>query len=377
MFSKLHITEDLLRIFKQDLWKDLRRLEVLKRDERSIIRRFADGSTTIPEECDFINRLKKKVDFCIPEIWQCADEYIAFGYIEGTRAFNLLIDLKTLYARNQSSCYKDLGLQLLDLLQSDLKEFQRVMMEDAAFTEDHPLYPAKAKMRSLYRMLTEILPETCGFSEIVDDLERITSVYTGLAVMPFRDATPKNCVLEMPSLFQQKFRSYKERLRTVNEMCLSGELHRILDKNKLYQIDFSGCKFLCPVSDDWVALQEHESTNWLTEANRPQPFENGLSDLCTRFVRFTRFGGRKLAYRLMNYEGYKIRFVHDNESYYFSRLADICRHLRNYQIVRSHHLENLMSDLLKWSRFKPEHDYLQDMPYHKNQNPYYSDIFPN
>ena len=360
-----------------DLWKDLRRLEVLKRDGGTIIRRFADSNSTILEEHDFINKLKNKVDFCIPEIWQCANEYIAFRYIEGTRAFNLLIDLKTLYERNQSKCFKDLGFQLMNLLQSDLKVFQRAVMEDTAFTDDHPVYPAKGKMRSLYQVLTEILPETCDFSEIEDDLERIASIYTGAAVIPFRDATPKNCLLEIPSLFQQKFRSYEERLRTVNDMCLSGELHRILEKNRLYQIDFSGCKYLCPVRDDWVALQEHESTAWLTEVNQLPPFEEELQDLCTRFVRFTRFGGRKLAYRLLNYEGYKIRFVHDNESYYFSRLAEICRHLMNYRIVQSHQLGNLMSDLLKRSCFKPEHDYLHDLSHHKNQNPYYSDVFPN
>jgi len=250
-------------------------------------------------------------------------------------------------------------------------------MEDTAFTENRPLYPAKTKMRLLYQVLTEILPETCDFLEIADDLDRIASIYTKAAVMPFRDATPKNMLLEIPSLFQQKFRSYEQRLSTIRDMSLSGELFRILDKNRLYQIDFSGCKFLCPVSDDWVALQEHESTVWLTEAKRPLSLGKELQGLCTRFVRFTRFGGRKLAYRLMNYQGYKIRFVHDNESYYFSKLADICQHLKRHQIIQSDHLGKLMLDLLKRSCYKPEQDYLQDLSHHKNQIPYYSDVFPN
>ncbi|MBT3224801.1 MAG: hypothetical protein HN580_30240 [Deltaproteobacteria bacterium] len=374
---KLHVTKDSLKVFRQDLWKDLRHLDVVNQSGGKVIRRFADNSTTIPEENDFIQRLNSRVSFGIPEIRQCTDQFIAFRYIAGTRAFNLMIDLKTLYNQEKKRCYKDLGLQLLDLLQSDLKEFQLAMMDDQTFTENNPIYPAGEKLRSLYQVLTEILPETCVYTEIADDLDRIASVYAEAAMMPFRDATPKNMLLEIPSLFQQKFATYAERIKTLQGMCLSGAMSRLLDKKRIYQIDFSGCKFLCPPSDDWMALKEHESTAWLTEGNRSQFPGEGLQELCTRFVRFSRFGGRKLAYRLLNYEGYKIRFVHDNESYYFSTLVNICQNLKNHHIVRSDHLENLMSDLFKMSRFKPANDYLQGLSEDIDQNTYYSDVFPN
>ncbi len=374
---KLYITVDSFKLFEQDLWKDFSQLDVVSQDGSKVIRRFSDNNTTILEEYNFINRLKTRVGFRIPEISQCTDKYIAFRYIEGTRAFNLLIDLKNLYQQEKKSCFRDLGFQLLGLLQSDLSEFQKVMMDDPVFTEQHSIYPAKEKLRLLYQVLTEILPGTCRFEQITDDLDRIAFLYSEAAMVPFRDATPKNMLLEIPILFQQRFATYGERLKTLKKMCLSGELNRLLDKKIIYQIDFSGCKFLCPLRDDWIALNEHESTAWLNEKNHRLFPGDELPELCTRFVRFSRFGGRKLAYRLINHEGYKIRFMHDNESYYFSTLMNLCGCLKDHHVIRGNHLGKLMSDLFNMSHFKPDNDYLHGWSQEKNKKVYYSDVFPN
>lgn len=373
----LHITEESLNLFVLDLWKDLRHLDVVDLAGSKVLRRFADNSTTIQEELAVINRLQEQAPFRIPEIQEHTSRYIAFRYIEGTRAFNLLMDLKTLYRNEKEAVYRDLALQLMDLLEDDLRSFQAVTMRDAVFTADHPTYPVREKLSALYRILTSILPGTCDFLEIAEDLERIAALYIQNATNPFRDATPKNVILEIPALFQQRFTSYEERLAALKEMCLSGALNRYLEKETIFQIDFSGCKFLCPQGDDWIALNEHESSAWLRSANRPPSPGEGLAGLCTKFVRFSRFGGRKLAYRLLNYEGYKVRFMHDNEAYYFFALANICQYLRDHDTIRSSHLGDLMNHLFQMSGFKPARDYLQEARPLDNRRAYYSDVYPN
>ncbi len=305
-----------------------------------------------------------------------SNTHATISSIRRTRTFNLLMDLKSLYTVEKMACYQELAIKLLELLQANLTNFQSVMMDDPLFTDNRSVYPATEKIRTLYQVLTAVLPETCSFSEIAEDLDRITALYEQDAVIPFRDATPKNILLEIPALFQLRFASYEERLATVKTLCLSGALNRLLDKEKVYQIDFSGCKFLCPLDDDWIALQDHESSAWLSLAEKSRHNRKDVSGLCTRFVRFSRFGGRKLAYRLLSHKGYNIRFVHDNEAIYFYSLIDICRSLKDHHIIRSDRLGNLMTDLHRMSGFTPEKDYLQAISPVNNRSVYYSDVFP-
>lgn len=374
----LTVTREILELFVHDLWKDSRCLDVASNDGKTTIRRFADsGSMSIQEEYAFITRLREKSTLRIPAITQVNDEYLEFEYIEGTRAFNLLMDLRTLHRREKRSCYKDLGMQLLELLKQDLSFFQEAMKADSEFTQGCDIYPVTEKMAALYGILTAILPNTCPFVDIEDDLNRIADEFRQQALLPFRDATPKNVILNIPSLFQNRFASYEDRLKTVDDVCRSGELSRLLTRENIHHIDFSGCRFLCPEQDDWIALEEQEASAWLMSVKRPSDPRQGVSDLCTRFVRYSRFAGRKLAYRLLNHSGYRIRFKHDNEAGYFFSLSNTCHYLRMHEVIQSDRLSNLMNDLFQAVAITPDSDYLMEMFPVKKQQVYYSDIFPN
>jgi hypothetical protein len=65
---RTHISEETLGLFVQDLWKDQRQLKVLPHLGGKIIRRYSDKSTTIREEYEFIERLKRKIDIKTPDI---------------------------------------------------------------------------------------------------------------------------------------------------------------------------------------------------------------------------------------------------------------------------------------------------------------------
>lgn len=364
-------------MFCRDLWKDSRNLEVVSENGRQLIRRFADGNVPISREHDFIRRLRRRVSFKVPAIVQETDSYLVFEYIEGTRAFNLLMDLRTLYREENKTVYRDLALQLLDMLKDDLEEFQQVSTGDPAIAERREIYPVREKLSALYRILTEILPAACRFEEIAGDLDRIAGIFEQQATVPFRDATPKNIILRLPLLFQQRFNSRAERLETVGRLCRSGEMTGLLSHDNIYHIDFSGCHLLCPEIDDWIALLEHESSAWLVSASkRPLSQEQEIPDLCTRFVRFSRFAGRKLAYRLLNRLGHQVRFALDSEAGYFLAMSDISGALRAAEVIDGRKIADLMGVLFRASSLTPERDYLQEILPPGAGRTYYSDVFP-
>ncbi len=100
-------------------------------------------------------------------------------------------------------------------------------------------------------------------------------------------------------------------------------------------------------------------------------------ELCVRFVRFSRFAGRKLAYRLLNQTGYRIRFALDNEAVYFLSLSNICQYLHILGIASSGQLTGFMNHLFQLSGFKPDVDYLHQMLPVREMRTYYTDVFPN
>jgi len=371
----LNVSQASLELFHRDLWKDSRHLEVIEVDGKKRIRRFADGNVPISKELGFITWIQERVSFKVPEIVQASDGCLIFEYIEGTRAFNLLMDLRALYRLENNCLYRDLARQLLQLLMDDLRSFQQAA-DTTEVTNNLPIYPVTEKLRALYQVLSGVLPDTCAFNEVEADLDRIAAVYRRHAQVPFRDATPKNVILKLPLLFQSRFKSRIERLEAVRQLCVSGEMAALLVHDNVYHIDFSGCHLLCPEADDWVALMEHESSVWLMSAQRPVSPDLEVPDLCTRFVRFSRFAGRKLAYRLLNRCGHEIRFALDHEAGYFLTLSNITRYLQALQVIDGRKLTGMMEDLFRATSLVPEKDYLQEMLPAGSLRTYYSDVFP-
>ena len=84
--------------------------------------------------------------------------------------------------------------------------------------------------------------------------------------------------------------------------------------------------------DDIISFRFHEKTEHYFTFERFEIWNkeldnDGLVDkdvlVATFIVRFLRFGGRKLLYRIIARELHSKRFKHDNESYYFRKLQEI------------------------------------------------------
>ncbi len=371
---KLNINKKLLKLFYTDLWKDFRQLEVISVNGDKAIRRYSDNQTSIQDEYQFIKELKKKASFKIPNIISHTDNYLLFQYVPGTRAFNLLMDLKVLYEQEKNKEYFSIGTQIMQLLQDDLKEFQSFYEGNYAEETHLDLYPAFEKTKNVFFLLTSML----GLQMSVDELDKIISIYLSNSDTPFRDATPKNVILDIPLLNQKNFNSRNERLDVVKEQVKSGELKRKIIRDIVYHIDFSGCSFRCPKKDDWITISQHEASVWLKEHNQKRNVGESDEELCTKFVRFSRLGGRKLAYRLLNNSGYQIRFGLDNEAYYFYQLSDICKTLVKRGIISDPSVSDVMLQLVKACNYTPPEDYFHSHKMVKNDTTiYYSDVFPN
>ncbi len=371
---KLKLLEaDLVR-FEQDLWKDARKLELNSGKQQQTIRRYSDKLISVKEEYRFITGMIDRVSFQVPRIIDHTDNSISFRYIAGTRAFNLLMDLRTLSLKENNEKYQSIGTRLIELLGYDLQDFQAKFKVDSSDSNTQAaIYPAREKLFNVYEILISVLQFEADLTEI----DVITDIYSQHVSVPFRDATTKNTILNLPGLFKRNFKSNKEKQNTIKKMVLSGELEDKLGKDIIYHIDFSGCCYLCPVFDDWVALREHEAAGWLELKTVPSLDDLTIPELCTKFVRYSRFGGRKLAYRLLNHEGYQIRFGLDSEEFYFQKLKEICKKLREKGVIKSHNLEILITTLEKATGITPETDYFHDWKSHHRNHTYYSDVFPD
>jgi len=374
----LNIQQTHIDRFVENLWKDTRLLQIVTSKDCTVFRRHADKQTSIQEEYTLLMHLTELISFNIPRILAHTPACISYEYIYGTRAFNLITDLKDLFDSNENHHYIDLGLQLMEMLRSNLSNFQNKTSQASSLKYITRKYPAEEKIHDLYELLGEVLSlENLDWAAINEDLQSITTVYNDASDKLFRDATPKNVILNIPVLHLNRFKNRGQRLQKVKEMVNSGELKDFLVNENLYHIDFSGCLFLCPEIDDWIALEHHEATHWLSEHLGRVLVEDDPVNLCTLFVRFSRFGGRKLAYKLLNHSGYQIRFGLDNESFYFSYLKRICEKLIEQEIISNKYLITLMDVLFEACTVIPAVDYLHTFRKDLSETPYYQDVYPN
>lgn len=370
---ELAVTDNDLELFYRDLWKDSRLLELEQKNGQLYIRRYSDLKTSIEEEYRFIRRFEKRVSFRIPEITEHTANSMTFEYIAGTRVFNLLVDLRSLYQQEQGHQFQALGAHILNLVSDDLREFQQLFRTDGKSTLQRTPYPAGEKLANVYSLLCSVL----GLDYPANALQPIAREYEKHREVPFRDCSPKNIILDIPDLYQRRFDKRSNRLAEVEKLVKSGVLKQMINKETLYHIDFSGCSSFCPVEDDWIALWRHEASSWVETDERFKIDLSSPRQLCSSFVRYSRFAGRKLAYRLLNHSGYRVRFKYDDESFYFSFLKLTVRRLHSLGVPGLLDLIDMLEDLEDACGIVPETDYFHAWKRDLSGKVYYSDVFPN
>lgn len=166
------------------------------------------------------------------------------------------------------------------------------------------------------------------------------------ATIPFRDATPKNMQVADTALDALKGQSGWARRQLIKNWLDHGDLGQSV---RLVDFDFTSTRHLSAPEDDWISLLGHARSQWVSQLlSRQSGMEAPLTNptrttndwlalikspglgaalagmkaepkrACVALlVRYLRFGGRKLLYRVVNPRGFAVRFRHDDPLPYF------------------------------------------------------------
>lgn len=269
-------------------------------------------------------------------------QVVATEYIEGVRLFDLFRLLKEVGQAEPELAPKanDVGVRLLQRSLSNLCLIQKSLLSWPLYSSMTP-YPWSTHITDLLVTICRALELPQLSTETLIELAELEAIWSTDAVVPFRDATPKNIMVGIPELARRGHQESNERVRLAANWLRKGadETVRIVD------FDFTSTEHLTSPEDDIISLLAHQgsvhlgmqllgknSEEWsLALAELPValglPFSVDQSRTARALlVRYLRFGGRKLMYRLVNPNGYHIRFRNDTPNYYFNALPQhLCK----------------------------------------------------
>ena len=216
------------------------------------------------------------------------------------------------------------------------------------------IYPMESKLTSLLALLSRVFGSDSLFESAHDDLAQFGTYWRShCGQIPFRDATIKNTLVEESRLHRRLFDDDVDRLAELNNLLL-GSPQSYWDEVPLWDIDFSSVEHLTTPEDDPISLHLHEWTDGscvldasslvlVPDLFKPDPYRAAA----TVVVRYMRFGGRKLAYKVINAQGFEVRFRYDNPLFYFQRLRGKCASLSPEFVEQHPILFDLIEDIAR------------------------------
>lgn len=243
-----------------------------------------------------------------------AGQCLEMGFAAGIRLYDLM---RHLLGHPRETAIRTI---LLARCMDRLRVMQDLIMTKSKAMTIAP-YPFDSKVIELLKTLAELLgiPFT---PEVQSELACMHIAWNASCVIPFRDATPKNIVVGIKSL--SPLINANERGQSLSEILKKDDA--FWQEVPLIDIDFTSTRELTTPEDDVISLLAHGMTfrpEHVEVANQPllTNFNPSLQrcDL-TWFVRYLRFGGRKLLYKLLNPRGFAVRFRYDEPSFYFEQL---------------------------------------------------------
>ena len=370
------ITPSIIEIFKQDLWKDQRKLEISP--DRDTITKWYDTEEETNTELSVIEFLHHHNLLCVPTLHRVEDTLSArMPYYKGIRIFNLLVALDELSSVCGETADK-IKKQLIDRCETQQKQIQQALSLWRHGFSSREIYP-HAKILSIIEILSACLDIEINKVDIELEVSDIDAYWKTVAVVPFRDATTKNMLLHSEQLHLSTFESENERREYILKTILSDSNPEWLDSS-IVNFDFSSCIHDTTPEDDVISLKYHERT-W---PGRVPAAENlvwqgdadGKRSAISFLVRYFRFGGRKAAYRLIHPSGHRIRFKHDDDSFYFERLPSIMKLLWSDFDTVYPNLYNFIQTAGKYLKStRNEIDLFLGAGYGENRQNYYTDIY--
>lgn len=318
-----------VELFRRDLWKD----------ERSFRGNADIGPNEFLKDCFDSRRAEIELraigQLCAqqgeplcPPARSLGGALIALRRIDGIRLFDLIRLLRQLEFKNRNGQAAFAIRRLLSRQRMRLQRIQTTLLEckDLATCP----YPMETKLADLLRLLSRIFGAEDRFESARKDLVRFGQYWqSNCCLIPFRDATTKNCLVEESRLKPQKFEDVIERLASLQGILSDDPDY--WSHVPIWDIDFSSVEHLTTPEDDPISLHCHEWTDGSCITSPAEflllspPFSTDpFRSAATLLVRYLRFGGRKLAYKIINSQGFEVRFRFDNPLFYFETVREKC-----------------------------------------------------
>jgi CTP:molybdopterin cytidylyltransferase MocA len=260
--------------------------------------------------------------------------------LRGIRLYDLLRLLRVLEGQSpeRAAQARSASLVLLRRSLEQLLRLQRALLAWPAAAQSPP-YPLASHLAGLLSIvvrllgLPPLLPAECR------ELRELRRCWEATdALIPFRDATTKNILVAIPELAPGPESKPDDRLVQLLAWLDRGDI----DTVPLIDIDFTSVVHRTAPEDDLFSLLAHAGSLPVSERLLPQlvPGVSAWPDAVAALVgwidpgirrnreraarallvRYLRFGGRKLLYRMINPAAYAVRFRYDDPAFYFEQL---------------------------------------------------------
>ena len=333
------LTSDTIERFINKILKDRRKLK-LNDKNTTIEKHFLSEDKRVE-----INVLETLLEngTKVPNIREQKKDCIVLDYYKGIRVFNMIVsidNLKGKYSKKESEEFIE-KCKILDRIienilkrcEDNQKKIQLALYEEFKNSTEISIYPQEKLTDIIELLFSCIKLEGINKDTVIREMNTVYQYFKEQAKVPFRDASVKNMILVNDDLYLDKFADENERDNYIYTLFKNGKLEEIIEKSDIIDIDFSACINYTTLYDDIISFRFHERTApyfpkdieiWNNELmNNESVNTNAL--VATFIIRFLRFGGRKLLYRIIAPDLREKRFKHDKESYYFEKLQEIIK----------------------------------------------------
>lgn len=290
------INSEVMNYFKNNLNKDRRSVNEPDSQLYDRYLKQCESVQAAEHEARVIKLINNQLPHIAPQLIGVEGHTISMRLASGIRLYDLLRQLTTSQKHNR---VREI---ILSRCSDRLGQLQKLLKDSDITTEP---YPFDIQVSELLRVLCLLLrlptpPE--------NELETLAVLWNKRCTVPFRDATPKNIIIVDPTVSV-----------TLNKGQRRKAIDTILDMPETYwqqiplqDIDFTSTHHLTSTQDDWLSLLGHA-------VSQPSTYVPPCD--ITLLVRYLRFGGRKLIYKLVNPSGFNVRFRHDEPCFYFNNLC--------------------------------------------------------
>ena len=324
------MSEKILKIFKDDIWKDKR---IIDPQKKNVFVKNSENANEKNTEVSVIEFLHSKGIDGIPKILKVTKSAIHLDCFRGMRVFELAVQLDELFIQKGLTKALEVKRLIIDRCAERQRIIQKALIEwrvtQKKKREPYPYF----KLYSIIEVLAYCAGIRYDTKKAGEEIEKLNSYWANFVNVPFRDATIKNMVFCCDQLSRIEINPSEDKTqkeRDIIESRLNDE--EFWRYTPIGDFDFSTCIHDTTLEDDLISVRFHErpfdgnvfvdpeDLIWFGE---PNAFRAAI----TFYVRYYRFGGRKAAYRLLNPINHRVRFRYDDDSFYFSRLNTIMRNL--------------------------------------------------